>query len=170
MSALLILLALSAMGLMSLQSAIYDIGTSRYYRVDALASEYTMGGASASLALAIKNPAGFDNYLERHHYQITDADISPYFTRSIGDPTSKLSSVFGPDTYKTSFKTISSAPENIGSVSGFEMGKYCMKKYSLKVTGTVSPCYADNKHKINCKDSYIKTMRGVVLIGPLVCQ
>jgi len=157
MTALLMMLALSAMALMSLQSAIYDIGTSRFYRVDALASEYTMGGANASLSLAIKNPAGFDNFMEKHNYQILDTDISQYFTTTSND----TRSVFAPDTYTTSFRTISTAPENIGSIPGFNLGKYCIKKYSLTITGTLTH---------NGNDQYMKTIQGVVLIGPLVCQ
>ena len=159
MTALLLMLTLSAMALMSLQSAIYDIGTSRFYRVDALTSEYTMGGANASLSLAIKNPTGFDNFMEKHNYQILNTDISKnYFTEISND----TRSVFAPDTYTTSFKTISTAPENIGSIPGFNIGKYCIKKYNLTITGTLT-------HNQG-KDKYMKTLRGVVLIGPLVCQ
>lgn len=157
-TALMLLLTLSSVSLLRLNSLISEVGTIRYYRIDALVSDYTMGGANATLSLAIKNPAGFDGYLQRHNFTITNTEISNYFTKLNNDNTS----VYAPDRYNGTFTTVSSAPENAGSVPGFAMGKYCMKKYYLTITGTLQ--------QSGSTDSYVKTASGILLIGPLVCE
>ncbi len=157
-TALGILLALSSVSFLRLNALISEVGTSRFYRIDALSSQFTMGGADAALGMAVENPMAFTGYLQGHNFRMSGAVISPYFTTLKGDTTS----VFAPDNYTTSFQLVTSAPEDAGGIPGFEMGKYCMEKYFVTVTGTL--------RNSNSSSQFIRTMRGVVLIGPMLCE
>ena len=166
-TALAILLTISAVSMMQLHSIITQVGTSRWYRIDALAGSFTMGGANAALGLAVKDPIGFENYLQAHRNPKTgimsmgQVAISQYFTTIKGDK----KSVFAPDTFTTDFQLQTTDPDIINSVPGFAMGKYCMKKYYIRVTGRLIQANADNSHS-----DYIKHMQGVLMIGPSLCE
>ena len=156
-TALMVLLTLSSVSMMQLHSLITQVGTSRWYRVDAIARNFTMGGADAVLGLALKNPGGFENYLKTHNYQIDHMNkIAQYFTTLKNDS----KSVFAPDDFTADFSLTTSAPEIISNVPGYEMGKYCMRKYYMKVTTTLN----------QNNETYTKNMRGVMLIGPSLCE
>ena len=168
---LLLFLTLSGYVMLRLNSAIIQVGTSRWVQYDVMSRDFTIGGADGVLSIAVKNPLAFQYYMKAHNFTMNQDNLGSkfignthYWNDAQSDylfPTKRIRGTF---TFKTS------SPMIAGGVPGYEEGKYCYLKYLVNVKGELSQLNADGTIPAKPNVLSVRHLIGSFLIGPVLCK
>ena len=130
--ALLLMLALTGLGLGAMTGATNDMDLTGSSRVSAVARSIATSGAEGTMAFAGLNPSGFTQFVAARGgvVQMTDLSASFFDASTTGDGS------FGREAMAGAWVTRTEAALTTHRAPGFQLGEYCFRRYITSTDGT----------------------------------
>jgi hypothetical protein len=130
--ALLLMLALTGIGLAAMTSAANDLDLTGSARVSAVARAIASAGAEGTMAFAGMNPSGFTQFLSAQGGVVQMGDLSAGFF----DTSATGNGSFGREAMAGQWTTRAESVLTTHRAPGFQLGEYCFRRYITSTDGT----------------------------------
>lgn len=169
--ALLVMLALTAIGLVAIRSTANDITFAGAQKVTSMAQNVTASGVEATMVFGAMNPTGFIDYVNINNGNVAMADFSAGFfdnavdgNGSFGREVTNVNNVFW-QSRMTNAQTSARAP-------GYQLGEHCFVRYTAYTDGT----YGNQPNLVDPLDITRNVERNalardltLLYVGPVAC-
>lgn len=138
--AMLLMLALTGLGLAAMTGATNDIDLTGSARISAVSRAVASAGAEGTMAFAGLNPTGFTQWVVAKNRIVNMGDLSADFF----DDSTAGDGSFGHEAMVGSWTTRITSALTTHRAPGFQLGEYCFRRYITATEGTYeAPGVAD---------------------------
>lgn len=169
--ALLLILALTGIGLVAAQTASNDLNLAGNTRVAQVARNIASSGAEGTMAFAGMNPSGFNQFVAAKGGVIEMNDLSGAFF----DPAMDGTGSFGRDgvSVNTAFwQSRMQAALTTHRAPGFQLGEYCFRRYITLTDGVYRndlPSGTPNALSLTIDRNTQARSMTAMFVGPVTC-